>query len=382
MKPAGGRKLKLMLATPYYAPKVGGLENYAHRIAQELLKHGWDVIAVAANHEGKKLEIDEVDGVRVYRLPATFKLSNTSVGFTWARQIRRIIKEEQPDIINAHSPVPGMADAAARAAGKIPFVLTYHAATLYKHGDQLFNAIIRGYRVVEKLMLGKAVRIITVTPYHKDYMPAKIRRKFYLIENAIPNSELLTAKPQKKPNRLVFINNLAKAHAWKGLDQVLKAIAIYLKTGGSVHLDVIGGGDYFEHYKQQAKELGISQHVTFHGQQTGAGRDVPLQEAAALICYPTTANDAFPTVLLEAWAHYTPAIVADIGALPHIVKDGKDGVLAAARNPEALAEAIGKVLADPKLQLRLADTGYERAKKQTWAQQGAKTDKLFRELIA
>jgi glycosyltransferase involved in cell wall biosynthesis len=372
---------KLMLATPYYAPKVGGLENYAHRIAQELISRGWEVIAVASNHESGKESTDIVDGVRVYRLPASFKLSNTQFNPGWAGRIRQIIKDEQPDIIVGHAPVPGIADAAARAAGDIPFVLTYHAATLYKQKSLLFNTVILGYRLVEKLMLNKTIQIVTVTPYHKDRISAKNRAKFHLIENAIPESELLAVRPVKKPHRLIFINNLAKAHSWKGLDQVLEAIAIYAKTGKPVHLDVIGGGDYLEHYKQMAEQLGITKHVTFYGEQTGDAKNVPLSQAAALLCYPKTANDAFPTVMIEAWAHYTPVIAAKIGALPHIVRDGENSMLAEANNPADLAKVIGKVLEDEKLQRKLADGGFARASELTWTKQGAKTDKLLQRLI-
>lgn len=374
-------KSKVLIATPYYAPKVGGLENYAHHIAKALMSLGWDVCVITSNHEGRQLAIDTIDGVRVYRLPTTFRLSNTPVGLSWARHARRIIGQEKPDIINAHTPVPGIADAVARAAGKTPFVLTYHAATLYKQHDILFNAIIFGYRFVEKLMLRKARRIIAVTPYHKDYLSANNKRKRCLIENAIPAQELLPALPAKQPHRLVFIGNLAKAHAWKGLDLVLRAVAIYAKSGKPVQLDVIGGGDYMPHYRQTAQDLGITGNVTFHNQQTGAAKNALLGQATALVCYPTSSNDAFPTVVLEAWAHYTPVIAGNIGALPYIVNDGTDGVLAAAHNPEVLAAAMGAVLENPALQNKLAANGYQRAAQQTWAQQGVKTDQLLRSLL-
>jgi len=376
------RAPKALLATPYYAPKVGGLENYAHHIAQELIRRGWEVCAVATNHAGSTLVVEVVDGVRVYRLPATFKLSNTSIGFDWAQQIREIIKKERPDIINAHTPVPGMADTAARAAGDVPFVVTYHAATLYKQRDLLFNTIIFGYRLLETFMLRKTRKIIAVTPYHKDYMSKRTKRKFTFIENAIPDSDLLSVQPKKFARRLVFINNLARTHSWKGLDQVLEAIALSVSSGEELHLDVVGDGDYLDHYKQRVAELDIAQFVTFHGQQTGAQKDELLQRATALLCYPLTANDAFPTVILEAWARRTPVIVANIGALPFIVHDGQDGVLAEANNPAALSAAINRLLQDESLQRNVAIGGFERASDHTWAKQGAKTDALFRELIA
>lgn len=376
------RKPKMLLASPYFAPKVGGLENYAYRISQELIARGWDVIAVAANHEAKEFRVDNVDGVKVYRLPASFTFSNTSFGFDWARRIRKIIKEEKPDVINGYTPVPGMADAAARAAGKTPFCITYHAATLYKQDNLLFNAVIFGYRFLEKFLFNKARMIITVTPYHKDKVSKKTGAKFRLVENAIPDNELLDKMPSKKPHKLLFINNLHKAHAWKGLDDILEAVAIYKQSGKPVHLDVVGDGDCRQHYEQHAADLGITKEVTFHGQQTAKAKYDLLKEAAVYVAYPTAANDAFPTVILEAWSHFAAVIAADIGALPYVVNDGQDGVLAAPRNPQALAAAIDKVFGDPALRKQLALAGRKRAEALTWSRQGAKTEKLLKELMS
>ncbi len=375
-------KPKLMLATPYYAPKVGGLENYAQHIASQLQNRGWEVCVVTSNHNGNKLEADEVDGVRVYRLPTIARLSNTPIGLLWPYHMRRIIKYEKPDIINGHTPVPGIADCAAIAAGKTPFMLTYHAATLYKQGDALFNAVISGYRIIEKLMFGKAAKIITVTPYHKDKLSEAVRAKFALIENAIPTGDLLKAAATKQPQHVVFIGNLVKAHAWKGLEEILQAVALYKqRESRPIHLDVVGGGEYLRHYQNVAKRLGIVSNVTFHGQKTGADKYAILDAASAFICYPTTAQDAFPTVILEAWARRTPVIAAEIGAIPHIINAGEDGLLAVPHNPDALAIVIATVLENRQLQQTLIANGYERAKRQTWDIQGAKTDELFRGAI-
>ena len=375
------KKPKLLLATPYYASKVGGLENYAHHIARQLIKRGWEVCAVTTNHEGNTYAEDVVDGVRVYRLPASFKLSNTSVGFSWPKDIRAIIATEHPDVINVHTPVPGIADAASRAAGSVPVVVTYHAATLYKHRDFIFNTIIFAYRFIERFMLNKARGIIAVSPYHKDYLSKRVKRKMYIIENAIPASELQAETTAKKANRLFFINNLSKAHAWKGLDLILEAIAIYARQGNDIELDVVGDGDYADHYKRRAEELHIAHLVKFHGEQRGAGKYTPLRQATALVSYPTTANDAFPTIVLEAWANRTPVILANIGALPHIVHDGTDGLLAKAHDPAALAAVFAKLLPDTKLQAELIEAGYRRAEHLTWDHQGQKTDEYLRGLL-
>ena len=69
-----------------------------------------------------------VDGLHLRWLPAVCKISNTPVGMGWARRLQQIAREENIDIVNAHAPVPFVADIAASACPELPFVLTYHSA--------------------------------------------------------------------------------------------------------------------------------------------------------------------------------------------------------------------------------------------------------------
>ena len=50
----------------------------------------------------------------------------------------------RPDVINAHTPVPFMVDMVTWAAGRLPVVITYHAATLLKPGSAMMSLLIRG----------------------------------------------------------------------------------------------------------------------------------------------------------------------------------------------------------------------------------------------
>ena len=65
-------------------------------------------------------------GFKVYRLPAQVTLSRTPLALSWPRRVAAITHDEQAALINAHAPVPGLADAAAMTKGRRPFVLTYH----------------------------------------------------------------------------------------------------------------------------------------------------------------------------------------------------------------------------------------------------------------
>ena len=113
--------MKAIVVTPYYSPKVGGLEIYAQQLNVALKKRQqWDIIVVTSNHTGAKTIVETVDGITVYRLGRLLKFSNTPLNPLWPFMMKRIFAAEKPDVILAHTPVPSLADAARIAAGNIP----------------------------------------------------------------------------------------------------------------------------------------------------------------------------------------------------------------------------------------------------------------------
>lgn len=336
--------MKIMIVTPYFYPYVGGLENYALNIAKGLQKQGHEVFVVTSNHNGKKRIDEKAQGLRVIRLPYLFKFSNTPINPAWRRQLKKIIKAEKPNIINAHTPVPGLADVAISAAGKIPTALTYHAASLRKDDSQLiFNIVARLYELIQLHTLKKATSIIAVSDYVRENLPRKFQNKTAVIYNAIDPSYISKTNVSRKSNRLIFVGNLDRTHAWKGLGEILKAMQLVKKTNTDVELIVIGDGDMLDSYKQQVKLLGLRKNVIFRGSITGTKKYKLIQSSSAMIVYPVTANDAFPTVFLEAWTCHTPIIAADIGALSDLIRQ-MYGYLVAPHDPLALAKAINKLL--------------------------------------
>lgn len=332
--------MKIMMVTPYFYPKIGGLENYALNIALGLKKQGHEVFVVTSNHESKEYIDEKVKGLRVIRLPATFKFSNTPIGLRWRSQLKKIIKTEKPDVINAHSPVPGLADIAIRVAGKIPTSLTYHAASLKKDGSVLFNIVAAVYDTVQQKTFRKATSIIAVSDYVKECLPEKYQEKTLIVYNSIDLSVVSKKQSQKIFDRLIFVGSLDQTHSWKGLEQTLQAVQIVAMTNPDIELVVLGDGDKREEYELQCKELGIERNVVFKGFVTGPKKYEFIRSAQAIIAYPTSQNDAFPTVFLEAWACKTVIVAASIGALPYLIEDKKSGYLVAPNNPKKLASQL------------------------------------------
>ena len=139
-------KMKLLVVTPYFYPKIGGLENYAYNISKGLKdKYGWEIVVITSNHEEKKDKKEELNGMKIYKLARWFKISNTPINPMWYFQIKNIIKKEKPDVINAHIPVPFISDVTARVCGDIPFILTYHTGAMMLKGKLLEDLLIKFY---------------------------------------------------------------------------------------------------------------------------------------------------------------------------------------------------------------------------------------------
>jgi glycosyltransferase involved in cell wall biosynthesis len=367
--------MKLLLVTPYYYPKIGGLEIYARQLALALHeRHQVEITVVTSNHRGYRTSVETIDGMTVYRLGTWFKLSNTPVNPLWSLQLRRLVRSIMPDVIHAHTPVPTMADAAALASGSTPFVLTYHAATLQKGNSRLFNLLAYLYGRYERLTFCRAVRIIAVSPYVKTALPARVQSKSAVITNAVWSSTIKERiQPATAP--LIFIGSLDRTHAWKGLDLILQSVALT----PDARLIIVGDGNDRSRYERLSAELGIAARVEFRGALTGSLKDLALAEAMALIAYPTTANDAFPTVFLEAWAAGVPVIAASIGALTDLIKTGT-GYLVPPYDPDALAAVITSVTSDLDTRQRVVKTATLMLRDNyTWERQ---SDAMFAQLEA
>lgn len=369
--------MKVLLAAPYYHPRTGGLETYVRHLARGLHDAGHDVVVVCGDHVPRVVR-EHVDGLPVYRLPIWRTVSHTPIDPRWPWWLRRIIAAERPDVVNAHAPVVFMVDAVTLAAGRRPVVVTWHAATLEKPAAPVLAAVTRAYAAVQGLTFRRADRIVAVSPYVRERL-GRWAGKTRVVANAVPG----VAGPREGAgDGLAFVASLRAAHAWKGLDLLLDALAVHrIKHGHCPALTVMGDGDDRPRYERRVAELGLASSVRFAGHVPPPERDRLLRGARALVAYPYTANDAFPTVFLDAWAQGVPVVAAAIGPIPSLVEDGGTGLLVPPGDPAALAAALHRIHSDPDLARDLGETGRRLvAREYTWPTQVRRMEAVLGEL--
>ena len=147
-----------------------------------------------------------------------------------------------------------------------------------------------------------------------------------------------------------------------------------------IQLNIIGDGNYYSYYENLVNKLKIQKNVKFYGAKFGKEKQRILSESKILITYPTTSNDAFPTVFLEAWANNLPIISSRIGAIPYIIKDKQDGILVGPNDSKKLSQAIHDLINDKYLIKKLIKNGRTKVKCFTWDKISNKINKIFRSL--
>ena len=125
------------------------------------------------------------------------------------------------------------------------------------------------------------------------------------------------------------------------------------RNGLDVDLAVIGEGDERPRLEALIAELGLAGRVRLLGYRT----DLPDWYEAMDVFALSSLREGLPNVLLEAMALETPVVATRIAGVPRLVRDGENGLLVQPDSADALAGALGRLLRDADLRLRLARAG-------------------------
>ena len=137
------------------------------------------------------------------------------------------------------------------------------------------------------------------------------------------------------------------AIAWlifeKGLDVYLKAAPKVLEVFPRAVFLVVGDGPLLDDLKELARTLNIADHVVFTGLRNDTHKILAAADIAVLL---SRWEEAFSFSMLEAMASGRPLVATTKGAIPEAVEHGKTGLLVPPEDPNAVADALIKLLDD------------------------------------
>ncbi|WP_263360068.1 glycosyltransferase family 4 protein [Acidicapsa ligni] len=139
--------------------------------------------------------------------------------------------------------------------------------------------------------------------------------------------------------------------AAKGHRILLEAVAAMVAAGAELSLVLIGDGPERPSLEAQCRQQGIASYVRFLGAM--AHQPTLAEVAQADIFVLASFAEGLPVALMEAMALGVPCVSTTIAAIPELILDGQNGLLAPPANPYALRIALERLASDPDLRHRL-----------------------------
>ena len=190
--------------------------------------------------------------------------------------------------------------------------------------------------------------------------PAKIR----LIPNGIPspaNGAVADVRAELgiEPGAPV-LGVVCELRAQKALEVLFEAAALLLPEFPSLKVLVAGDGPERARLEEAALRLGVADTVLF----LGIRRDVPAVLAAVDVAVLSSDYEGSPLSVMEYMAAAKPVVSTRVGGVPELLAEDVHGLLVQPRDPEALAEAVARLLRDPALAKRLGAEGRQRQQRE------------------
>lgn len=128
----------------------------------------------------------------------------------------------------------------------------------------------------------------------------------------------------------------------KGTGILIETVNLLKSKGINLSLDVVGEGDELENYKKYVAEHKLENLITFHGKLNHEGV-INILKNAHVFCYPTSASEGFPKVVLEAMSQGLIILTTPVSVLANLIPENNCGFLLENTSPELLAKYIEEI---------------------------------------
>jgi glycosyltransferase involved in cell wall biosynthesis len=348
-------RTKVLHVGKFYPPHMGGIETHLEALCGGLRKSLDLRVLVASDHSRGAEEL--LDGVHVSRVPTRLHVSSTPICPGMVSSIR----SSDADIVHIHLPNPGavLAYLASRHPGRL--ILTYHSDTVrQKFLGAMFEPWLHA-------ALRRSSAVVATSANYLETSPvlARYRNRCHVIPYGITLDQFAHADPaevaairQRHGNRLVI--SVGRLVYYKGFEYLIRAM-----SGVRGTLLIIGDGPLRARLESLAAELGVRDKIVFLGEIQNE-RVVPYYHAAEVFALASVArSEAFGIVQIEAMAAGIPVINTRLDSgVPFVSLHGQTGLTVPPEDPQALADAINRLLDDPEWRQQLGAAARDRARQE------------------
>lgn len=308
----------------------GGAERVVSNLSNELSKKH-DVSITITSSDKSAYELNK--NIKLFHLDES-KLKESVIKRTIKRikKLRKIIKDEQADVIVSLLPEPSFRVLIAKT-----FLNQKVIVSVRNDPNVEYNNFFKKFMV--KILYTKADGFIFQTEDAKKWFSKKIQKKSVIIPN--PINEKFICKPYigERKKEIVTVGRLTKQ---KNQKLLIRAFTLISKKHPNYILKIYGDGNLKDELHSYISDLCLEDRIILMGKTDNVKEEIFKSGIFVL----SSDYEGMPNALMEAMALGIPCISTDcpIGGSKFLIKNNENGILVPVNNAEKLADAMNKII--------------------------------------
>ncbi len=339
------RKIRVLLLL--YSVCHGGIESLLIHWFKQFDRERFDIhIAYFAGDRGREapfLRAAELNGISAIPVP----WGKYKPFFRCAREVARVVRELDIDIVHAHSYYADAVGALAKA-----FVPVKVVSTVYVWGKYEFH------RQLMQIMDWAAIQFMDAVSAHcydtrrKTWWRLKPTRRIPVLIAGFPTDHISLPPHERRRLRQsqgiaedeLLMVNVARIAPEKAHDQLLRSFRLILDRYPKAKLWISGVGlePVQRNLESLRRQLHLDSSVAFIGYRESLW---PLLDVADFMLHPSHA-EGVPIAILYGMAAGLPLVVSRVGGLPEVIEHNRTGVFVPEHDEEGLATAVMDLIED------------------------------------
>lgn len=339
---------------------IGGTEKMVLELCRGLNRNSFYNRVIALKSGGQTAEELEKSGIPVNLLnsPDSFGMGLMDMPRV-VRTVRENIIADSPDIVQTwltRANVVGRI--ASKSAGHQRIISALRVMEIEKKYHIWAEKITHRYSkmiTVNCTALKKfAVQRIGIPEEKIVYIPNGIDEK------RNPDQHTINIYKKKWISRNAFIfGTVGRLHEQKGIDVFLKAAKMVLNQFPNSRFLIAGEGPAKSQLVQLTKHLGIESAVVFCGWAKESLEFISILDVFVL----ASRWEGMPNAVMEAMISKKPVIASTVGGVTDLIQSGTEGLLIESENVKQCSDAMIQLIQDSKLRGKIAESAYEKIKR-------------------
>jgi glycosyltransferase involved in cell wall biosynthesis len=347
---------------------VGGAQENTVSSCIGLRKLGHDVdlvIGPQTGPEGSLYDQAKVVGVPIIIVDELRRAPNPWLDVSACLALRRLFVRKRYDVVHTHSGKAGLAGRIAAKMARVPIIVhTIHGPSFYEYQNPVANW---AFRWAEQVAGACTTQFVSVADaMTEQYLAAGIGapNKYVTIHSGMNIEAFLNASRDNSlreslgisGNDLV-VGKIARLFRLKGHEFLFAAAPRIVAAVPGAKFLLVGDGIYRQRFERLVTHMGLRSHFIFAG--LVPPQEIPRYVASMDVVAHLSLREGLPRALPQALACGKPVVAFDVDGAREVCLDGDTGLLVRAKDVNALADAVIRLLQDTALAHRMGAQGRE-----------------------